>query len=609
MLSSSIYLALPRRIVVLTLLFGMGAVIWVIFTALLAMQSLVQTTALDAHLTGARRYGIRVREAMVNGSPEETAETLDSIRSEGNFAYCAVVGPDGFYLAHTERGRSGKEHLEPTGEADERFGLAGTKYRRAGVDVIEYRLPLRNQETTLGSLRIGVASPTIGSVLKRSAGFLPLLAVAPFLFVISNSFLLQRMLNPISELDQQVRRAVSAATIADAQFESIASSTATGAGWNQIVSWLQAANNDSGLGTRLASAMSSMQQERSTDVLNSLSEGIAVTDDHGAITLTNNALSVLLTGQADHAAVHGKKLTDLLEVESFDPNSILLDPSCDSRAVAIELDRSTPEGESILRVSRNPIRTAEGANANGHAWVVRDITQQKLSDRMRDQFLDSATHELRTPLSNIRAYAETLACMDEIDVESQKTFCNTINTEATRLARFIDDLLSISSMEVGSMSLTRSNCDIERVLTEAVSKISGQAEQKGIVVETVLPPKYPKMKLDKDKFQIALVNLLGNAVKYTPDGGNVTLRVKVSDASIQIEIEDTGVGISEEELPRVFDKFFRSQSDDVQSITGTGLGLSMTQEIIRLHGGELSATSTLGEGSTFILTVPLDRTD
>jgi two-component system phosphate regulon sensor histidine kinase PhoR len=233
------------------------------------------------------------------------------------------------------------------------------------------------------------------------------------------------------------------------------------------------------------------------------------------------------------------------------------------------------------------------------------MTQQRLAEKMRNQFLDSATHELRTPLANIKAYAETLALSDMLDIENQKEFCNTINTEATRLARFVDDLLSISSMEVGSLALDRQNVDVERLFNEVVDKVRPQMDKKDISFVTVFPEKYPKLALDKDKLTVALVNLLGNAAKYTPNAGQVEFKVQARDSELRVEIEDTGVGIAEDELPRVFDKFFRSANPDVQSENGTGLGLSMAQEVIRLHGGDLTVQSTLGEGTTFTATLPL----
>jgi two-component system phosphate regulon sensor histidine kinase PhoR len=276
------------------------------------------------------------------------------------------------------------------------------------------------------------------------------------------------------------------------------------------------------------------------------------------------------------------------------------------RPVVTELTREENGQRRVARVARHPICIVGGGGKHeAHVWTMRDVTQQKLAEEMRDQFVDTATHELRTPLANIKAYAETLALADVIDVEQQKQFLNTINSEATRLARFVDDLLSVSSMELGSLSLNKQVTDLGRMLNEVITKIRPQVDEKELTLEVVLPEKLPEPELDKDKIATVLVNLLGNAVKYTPEGGRVTFRVNVTDQDIEISVEDTGVGIAKDEVAKVFDKFFRSNDPRVQEQTGTGLGLALAQEVVRLHGGEIGVESEINKGSTFTVSLPL----
>ena len=259
----------------------------------------------------------------------------------------------------------------------------------------------------------------------------------------------------------------------------------------------------------------------------------------------------------------------------------------------------------VVRVARHPICIVGGVHHECHVWIIRDVTQQKMAEEMRDSFVDTATHELRTPLANIKAYAETLALADMIDVEQQKQFLNTINSEATRLARFVDDLLSVSSMEVGSMSLNKQVTELHRMLNEVLTKIKPQIEEKRLTFEVSIPEKLPEPRIDKDKIATVLVNLLGNAVKYTPAGGRVAFRVHATDQNLEIDVEDTGVGIAENELPKVFDKFFRSDDPRVQEQKGTGLGLALVQEVVRLHGGRVSVESEIDKGSTFQIVLPI----
>jgi len=193
-----------------------------------------------------------------------------------------------------------------------------------------------------------------------------------------------------------------------------------------------------------------------------------------------------------------------------------------------------------------------------------------------------------------------------IDVKEQKEFCNIINSEVTRLARFVDDLLSISSMEMGSLNIEKQKVETSRLFAEVLDKVEPLMQQKNITFFAELPEKMRELRLDKDKFIAVLVNLLGNAAKYTPAGGRVTLRVRLDDSHLEVAVEDSGVGIAAEELPKVFEKFFRSADPRVQDETGTGLGLSLANEVVRMHGGEITVKSELNQGSTFTVTIPAE---
>ena len=234
-----------------------------------------------------------------------------------------------------------------------------------------------------------------------------------------------------------------------------------------------------------------------------------------------------------------EQLTTKWNLPETDP---LLAAENRDRAVVTELTKEENGQRRITRVARHPIYIGESGGQESHVWTIRDVTQQKLAEEMRDQFVDTATHELRTPLANIKAYAETLALADVIDVEQQKQFLNTINSEATRLARFVDDLLSVSSMELGSLSLNKQVTDLRRMLNEVLAKIRPQVEEKRLAFEVALPEKMPEPELDKDKIATVLVNLLGNAVKYTPANGRVVFRVNITDKNIEVSVARHGRG-------------------------------------------------------------------
>lgn len=255
-----------------------------------------------------------------------------------------------------------------------------------------------------------------------------------------------------------------------------------------------------------------------------------------------------------------------------------------------------------LRITRSRLGGRAG-DSEGLAWVIQDVTQQQIATEARDQFLMTATHELRTPLANLQAYAEALREEEELEVERQKEFCNVINSESIRLGRLVDQLLTVSQMEAGSMVSNRHELELLPMLEYAVEHIRAQADQKQMSLTTNLAAKLPLALGDRDKLQAALTNLIGNAVKYTPAGGAVSVRCSADDRWIRVEIEDDGPGIPDEEQDKVFEKFYRGAGNDGEQ-RGNGLGLAFAREIARLHGGEIELQSTVGEGSVFTMRLP-----
>jgi PAS domain S-box-containing protein len=354
--------------------------------------------------------------------------------------------------------------------------------------------------------------------------------------------------------------------------------------------------------SRLSQVLGHTNQRRLEQVLNSLPEGIAVTGPDGKVRFANRALCALV-GRGEPATLGEMSIGALLGLDTDESMASIRDRLKHSRGEASFLvQRGADPAAGVWSMARYPLVTDESSDA--FVWAIRDVTQQKLAEEARNQFVFTATHELRTPLANILAYSETLSLAEDIDVERQKQFYNILHNEATRLSRFIDELLSISQMQAGALTVARFETDIERLLAEVDEKIEGQVALKAIAFSKSLPAKLPKLHADKDKIAAALVNLLANAIKYTPEKGQVRLIVEATGETIQFHVEDTGIGIAPDELPKVFDKFFRSSDRRVQDVPGSGIGLAFTQEVARLHGGTLTVQSELDKGSRFTLCLP-----
>ncbi len=374
-------------------------------------------------------------------------------------------------------------------------------------------------------------------------------------------------------------------------------------GWNTLLDRLASQASLTALEQGVTQALCGYEDQQFHAVINSLPEGIAVTDAAGEIKLGNTALAVFASVESPEDLVGEVLLSALRCEEAANAGDVRQAFAQTSRPAVAELRRSGQLEDGVWRIARHPIRQENSEQR--FVWTVRDITQQAIVNQSRNDFVSTATHELRTPLANIKAYAETLATHDHIDIELQKEFCNIINAEATRLSRFVDEVLDVSQIESGSFVIDRRETELDRLLHNVIEHVRPQMTQKEIDFTFKLPPKLPKLSLDKDKFQAALVNLLGNAAKYTPEGGAVALEVEFKPTQIAFHVQDSGIGIAEDELSRVFEKFFRSDDERVTELSGNGLGLAFTQEVVRLHGGRVSVESKLDEGSRFSIRMPV----
>lgn len=271
------------------------------------------------------------------------------------------------------------------------------------------------------------------------------------------------------------------------------------------------------------------------------------------------------------------------------------------------VDHSTKEGDHETTLRFRILRLTH-RGAGGEALVtIEDISQLREGERARDRFLYHVTHELRTPLTNIAAYTETLTKPDFDDELTRKECYNVIISETRRLSHLVEDILSISQLEVGTARLNAGAVDFARLMREVVQDNLGQADAKKIELTLHLPPKVPQFRGDKQRLAVLLHNLVGNAVKYTPEGGKVQVALELADQILRVAVTDTGIGIAPEEQKRVFEKFYRAADERVQMITGTGLGLALAREVARLHGGDIALESTHGKGSTFTIELPLTR--
>jgi two-component system phosphate regulon sensor histidine kinase PhoR len=351
-------------------------------------------------------------------------------------------------------------------------------------------------------------------------------------------------------------------------------------------------------------------------ILRGMSEAVVVTNANGAVVLLNGA-ALRMFALADTIDYRGRDFVELCRdprLQEFVARSMATAAAGQGaangqRMASAEITIQTPTPHN-LSASAAPLTPARGAAA---AWVFvfHDITQLKSYETVRTDFIANLTHELRTPLSALCGYAETL--MEGVDeVETRQRFLGIIERQARRLSRLLDDLISLSDLERGFTALKLEALAPRRALAEAVDLMQEQAQRQGVTLTMKCPDGLPEIAADRDRVQQVLLNLIDNAIKYTPRGGSVTVESRaVSDGvdgeahpGVELAVADTGDGIPAADIPRLTERFYRVDRARSRELGGTGLGLAIVKHIVQLHHGRLKIESRLREGTTVTVWLP-----
>jgi len=374
-----------------------------------------------------------------------------------------------------------------------------------------------------------------------------------------------------------------------------------GAAWNKLLEEIEQLRNRvvAERATQMLGLAHSADREL-RGALDVLPHGMILVDDKMCIKYANGAAAVLLAAKRDE--MPGADLAGFIPYPDV-LNSIkaIVDGRV-ARRSAVEAERRRGGNFQALRFNVRLMRRGDEASA---MIAIEDITQQRIAAESRDAFVAQATHELRAPLTNIRMYVETAMEASRDDAVTRGKCLNVINQETRRLERIVGEILSISQMEAGSFTLQLDDVRLRPVLEELKSNYEAQARDKRIAMDFDLAPDLGVIRGDRDKIVLALQNLLSNAIKYTPAPGNVRVAAEVKKDQLVVEVSDTGIGVSEEDVRRIFEKFYRAGDQRVEKIPGSGLGLAIAREVIRLHGGDITVESEQGKGSRFTLTLPV----
>lgn len=343
-----------------------------------------------------------------------------------------------------------------------------------------------------------------------------------------------------------------------------------------------------------------VMKESLNAVIDSLSDGILVTDKTGKIILYNQKAEALL-------GIKGKTALD--RPVHHIGNKVLVELI--TKTLALDLPYHTEEvclidlSDIRLRVHVNPVRNEDGLLI-GSVTLLHDVSQLSALDKIKANFLSMVSHQLKSPLSS--TLLQTSILLDGIVGELNDKQMDLLQKVRNRIKGMVDlihDILDVCFVEEGGYLKQIEHLDVAEILKRTVELIQPQAQDKNIALHVKIEDNLPVISGNRSSVEAMFINLISNAIKYTPPGGKVNVEMGENAQNIQLEVSDTGIGVEDVDFPRIFDKFYRVKSEMTKNISGTGLGLSIVKSVVEAHRGAINVESKVGEGTTFTVLLPV----
>ncbi|RLQ93989.1 cell wall metabolism sensor histidine kinase WalK [Falsibacillus albus] len=447
--------------------------------------------------------------------------------------------------------------------------------------------PIKNNNEVIGAIYLIAKMDTVYTQMNEiNSIFTTGTAIALAITAVLGVLLAQTITRPISDMRKQ------ALAMAKGNF----SRKVKVYGYDEIGQLALTFNN---LTKKLQEAQATTEGERRklSSVLSYMTDGVIATDRKGRVILINDPAAKLLN--VSRETVLSQPIISLLGLEEdYTFDDLLVEQN------SVILDFSTYDKHYILRANFSVIQKETGF-VNGLITVLHDITEQEKIDMERREFVANVSHELRTPLTTMRSYLEALAEGAWQDDEIAPQFLHVTQNETERMIRLVNDLLQLSRLDSKDYRLNKDWVNFVEFFQRIIDRFEMTISQ-NITFSRTFPKKEIYVEIDTDKLTQVLDNIISNALKYSPQGGEITFSVKEKNEFIEVSISDQGMGIPKDNLEKVFDRFYRVDKARSRQMGGTGLGLAIAKEMIEAHCGRIWATSIEGKGTTIYFTLPYD---
>lgn len=596
--------------------------IGIVLLVLLAMYFYLATMLKDSMSSRITRelevQAVLTRELLIEKLPTQdnfTYALIDPLvdrLGEANNARVTFIDLEGIVWGDTERDgqplRAMDNHLTRPEVQDAIKKGSGIRDRYSDTTQTEFRyfaLPIHRkvsaeilsdgEESLIGICRVALPMEAVNTAIGNLRGMALIASVAGLILAIVFSvFSTGAIIKPIKKLTEMTQSLAAGNINSRVPVDSR----------NELG---QLSQNFNLMADRVQEQIDKISEEhrRSETILTNMGEGVLLVNGASEITYANpTAISMLELPEI----FIGKAL---IEINRIPELQALLKKAEQTETVAFAEIQLGNLREPEAEVTVVPVSAGQE-----YVIVIHDVTKERQLERIRADFVANVSHELRTPLTTIRGYAETLLSENSVRTKTGEQFIVKILNHSARLTRLISDLLELSRLELGEIELKRVPCHLNTFHEPILDVFEPLLEESGLVLKWEIPEALPEVNVDQQLFMQVFVNLIDNAIKYTPDGGTITISAKtdisgiiegldIASEEIIVHVQDTGIGIPLESQPRVFERFYRVDEGRSREMGGTGLGLAIVKHIVLCHNGRIWLDSILGQGSVFHVAVPL----